>query len=489
MAKYIWIRIFKSIVSIIVVVSIVIVMLFTMIPREKIFENDEGYRKLKGDQKTTYVYNKYDQLGYLDYLTLSDMCNERSENVASCMVVGSNESNEVLAYYKSKGYVIETLRSGTPYAYHDFNPLELLGHFYANLIVIDNPNAVQDENNPNLERKYYFGADTNGVPAIMCSGCKYKYQLYFDTSFPFIHQHAISLNFGQSYPTKSGTPTLDVINEGQGSQVKIEQTFETGLVQESPIIQHSCQYKVRTDHLDETRFTDHYADCKSYYSSPSMVTTSYIFGVISLVIAYVIAIPFGIFMAQKKDKAVDKIGIAIINFLIAVPSLALIFFVRQIGSNLGFPDKFPQLGFTNIKSYVIPIVVLVLLNIPGLMTWIRRYMLDQSSADYVKFAKAKGLSQNEIFIKHILKNAIIPIVNGIPSSIILCISGALITETAFAIPGMGKMLPDAISKVNNNMVITLTFIFSALSIFAVLLGDILMTWVDPRIQLAAKKGE
>ena len=116
-------------------------------------------------------------------------------------------------------------------------------------------------------------------------------------------------------------------------------------------------------------------------------------------------------------------------------------------------------------------------------------MIDQSNADYVKFARAKGLSQNEIFRKHILRNAIIPIVNGIPSSIILCISGALITESAFAVPGMGKMLPDAIKQCNNNMVITLVFIFTSLSILSVLAGDLLMTVVDPRISLTEKGGE
>ena len=116
-------------------------------------------------------------------------------------------------------------------------------------------------------------------------------------------------------------------------------------------------------------------------------------------------------------------------------------------------------------------------------------MIDQVNADYVKFARAKGLSEKEIFRKHILRNAIIPIVNGIPSSIILCISGALITESAFAVPGMGKMLPNAISQMNNNMVLTLTMIFTALSIFAVLLGDLLMILVDPRISLTSKGGE
>ena len=220
-----------------------------------------------------------------------------------------------------------------------------------------------------------------------------------------------------------------------------------------------------------------------------MIGTSFKFGIISLVIAYVLAIPFGILMSRNKDKFLDKLGIAFINIVIAMPSLALIFFIREIGVKFGLPDKFPMLGFDDVRSYIAPIIVLSLISMPSLMMWIRRYMIDQSTSDYVKFARAKGLSQREIFNKHILKNAIIPIINGIPVSIVACISGAFITESAFAIPGMGKMLPLAIQRLNNNMVVTLVFLFSALAIFSVLVGDLLMTVVDPRIQLAAKKGK
>lgn len=120
--------------------------------------------------------------------------------------------------------------------------------------------------------------------------------------------------------------------------------------------------------------------------------------------------------------------------------------------------------------------------------WIRRYMVDQESADYVKFARSKGLTDKEISKRHILKNAIIPIINGLPSSVILAISGAIVTESMFAVPGMGKMLPDAINGANNNMVITLTFIFTSLAVFSVFLGDLLMTVVDPRISLDIKEG-
>ena len=489
MGKYIFSRIIKAIISIFAVTSIVIGMIFTLIPRERIFENDEGYRKLKGDNRTTYVYSKYDELGYLDYLSLQDMCNAKSDDVNACLVNNSEENLRVIQEYENDGYTVEYLRSKKAYAVHDYTILELIGNYWANFIKFDNKNTIQDAKNPDLERKVYFGKDSNGAPAIKCSGCEHEYLLYFGDGFPFIHQNWISLNFGNSYPTNKGIPTVKVINQGQGEQVKREQTFPTGVTMESAINQHTCTYKSNIDHLDENKFTTHYANCDSYYSSPSMVGTSFKFGMISLVIAYVLAIPFGILMSRNKDKFLDKLGIAFINIVIAMPSLALIFFIREIGVKFGLPDKFPMLGFDDVRSYIAPIIVLSLISMPSLMMWIRRYMIDQSTSDYVKFARAKGLSQKEIFNKHILKNAIIPIINGIPVSIVACISGAFITESAFAIPGMGKMLPQAIQKLNNNMVVTLVFIFSALAIFSVLVGDLLMTVVDPRIQLAAKKGK
>lgn len=489
MRKYVFSRIAKSIVSILAVVSIVIVMLYTMIPSEKVFKQDDGYKKMSGDTRTVYRYNRLDELGYLYYVRTNDMCEAASDDYEACIVSGSAENQRVIAEYENNGYKIEKLNSGDYIAYHEYNPLELIWNFYSKLVKIDTPNAVQDENNPNMERGYSFGTGPNGMPAIICSGCQYKYQLYFDSSFPFIHTNTIKLDFGISFPTNQGVNTTQVISQGQGSQKAVEQTFPSGVTEKSALNQYTCQYKPILDSLDQRKFTDNYASCLSYYESPSMISTSYFFGIISLFIAYAFALPAGIAMARNKGKFVDKMGIVLINFLIAVPSLALIFFVRQIGSNFGLPDRFPILGFNNPKSYIIPIIILALLNIPSLMTWMRRYMIDQSNADYAKFAKAKGLSQKEIFMKHILKNAIIPIVNGIPSSIILCISGALITETAFAIPGMGKMLPDAIKVANNNMVINLVFIFTTLSIFSILIGDLLMTVVDPRIQLAAKGGK
>ncbi|MDI9519208.1 MAG: ABC transporter permease [Erysipelotrichaceae bacterium] len=495
MKKYIWTRLLKSIISILIVVSIVVIMLYTLIPVSKIFENDPARQKLKTNYKTVYTYSRLEDLGYLDYYTIGEMCLAKdSQDINACITAGSDENIRVLNEFEADGFTVEKLQQfdemqGNSIAYRYYGVLELLGNFYKKLIVIDHPFKIHDPKNPDMERGYSIGLDHNNVPAIKCSGCEYKYQLYFNTSFPFIHTNALKLNFGISYPTNAGVPTMDVISTGQGTMDSFEQTFPTGEVLKSPILQHTCKYKYETDHLDQKRFDDNYANCALKYDSPSMIQTSYIFGISSLILAYLISLPYAIAMARNKGKFVDKSGIVLINILIAVPSLALIFFVKYIGFAFGMPDKFPQLGFTNIKSYILPIIILALLTMPSLMMWVRRYMVDQSNADYVKFAKAKGLSKKEISRNHILKNAIIPIVNGLPSSIILAISGAVITESVFSIPGMGKMLPDAIKSTNNNMVITLTFIFTSLSILSVFLGDLLMTFVDPRISLNVKEGD
>ena len=492
MKKYILGRLIRSIISIFLVVTIAIVMVYTMVPRDSVFNTDPMISKLnsKPDEKTRYKYNTWQKLGYLTFIEQKDMCAEMSDNYAACMVVGSEDSLKAKEYFENKGWDVGTFTvSGLLYASKD-NPVHtLVFNWFSSLIRIDHPWTINDPGNPDLERKVYFASDHNGMPALKCSGCKNNFMLYLDGNFPFIHQNIISLHFGISYPSFGGVEVSEVFATRQGSNISADVTFPTGYQTSSPNNLHKCRYKPVLDKLDLRKFNDNYADCLNNQADSSMMMTSFIFGIFALILSYAIALPSGIMMAENKDKISDKIGTVYINFMIAVPSLAFIFFARQIGTSLlKLPEKFPHLGAQDVRSYILPIIILGLLSTAGLMIWIRRYMIDQSSSDYVKFARAKGLSQREIFTTHILRNAIIPIVQGLPSSIIMTISGAVMTETVFSIPGMGKMLPDAITHFNNSMIIALTFIFTSLSILSLVLGDILVTFVDPRIQLETKGG-
>jgi oligopeptide transport system permease protein len=234
---------------------------------------------------------------------------------------------------------------------------------------------------------------------------------------------------------------------------------------------------------------DNYATYETKKNQPSMIGTSFLMGIFAMLLAYGLGLPFGLLMARRKDKLADKLGMVYIIFIIAVPSLAYIYLFRYLmTSAFDLPTVFTTYGPGDIRSWILPVISLSLPSIAGLMLWTRRYVVDQMNSDYVKFAKAKGLNQGEIFRGHIFKNAIIPIAHGIPASLAGCITGAIITEAIYSVGGMGKMLPSAINQYNNVMIIALAFMFSTVSVLSVLAGDILITKVDPRISLSEKAG-
>ena len=282
---------------------------------------------------------------------------------------------------------------------------------------------------------------------------------------------------------------INVLFQPQGAEVKRPVTFETGYEAESSIIFGTLKYKSILDRMDRKKFVDNYATFESLRSQPSMIGTSFRMGILAMVLAYALGLPFGLLMARRKDKLADKLGMVYIIFIIAVPSLAYIYLFRYMGTRLfNLPSVFTTYGPEDIRSWILPVISLALPSIASLMLWTRRYVVDQMNSDYVKFAKSKGLNQREIFNNHIFKNAIIPIAQGIPASLAGCIAGAIITESIYSVGGMGKMLPNAIKQYNNVMIVALAFMFSTVSVLSVLAGDIVLTKIDPRISLSEKAG-
>ena len=493
---YILKRLLRSVISVLVIMFVVFVLVYTLIPRDNIFFEDATYRKLGGkpDDKTEYVFNTWSKLGYLDYVRINDYCltlyEAGSTEMQTALNPDSKETADFEALYASKGYTVDHYSvSGRAYAYRDVPIIQRLWKWFSNLIQIDHVNRVQDPNNPDLERYITLGRTPTGGLAVIGSGTYHKYLLYTDSHFPFIHQNFITLNMGESYPTYQGLEALSVMFSPQGTEVKREVTFETGETSQSAINFGSLTYKENLDRMDKKKFTDHYANYTTFKDQSSMVGTSFIMGIFAMFLAYGIGLPIGVAMARNKDGLIDKLGMLFIIFITSVPSLAYIYIFRYLGTTIfGLPSIFTTYGPSDIRSWILPIISLSLPSISSLMLWIRRYVVDQMNSDYVKFAKAKGLSRREIFSRHIFKNASIPIIHGIPSSLAVCITGAIITEAIYSVGGMGKMLPSSINQYNNVMIIALTFLFSTISVLSVLLGDILLTKVDPRISLTDKAG-
>ena len=122
------------------------------------------------------------------------------------------------------------------------------------------------------------------------------------------------------------------------------------------------------------------------------------------------------------------------------------------------------------------------------MKWMRRYMIDQMNSDYVKFARAEGLSEKEIYRIHISKNAMIYLVHGIPASILGCLTGAIITETRVLRARRRQPADPAINSHDNGVIVACTVFYTSLSIISLILGDLLLAKYDPRISLNADKG-
>jgi oligopeptide transport system permease protein len=170
----------------------------------------------------------------------------------------------------------------------------------------------------------------------------------------------------------------------------------------------------------------------------------------------------------------------------SVPSLAYIFMFAALGTTLfKLPYKFAN-AEVQILAYILPTISLALPQIGNLMKWMRRYMIDQMNSDYVKFARSGGLSEGEIFTKHIFKNAMIPIVHGIPGAVLGAMTGAFITEKVYTVPGIGGLLINAINNYDNGVIVGVTLFYATITVISLILGDLLMSLVDPRINFTAK---
>lgn len=210
-------------------------------------------------------------------------------------------------------------------------------------------------------------------------------------------------------------------------------------------------------------------------------------GCISLVISLFIGILLGIIQTLNKDHILDHIGTGYTIFVNAVPSLVSYFLVLVFGSKvLGLPSLYSTRNPG--PSSILPITCLALASIAHYALWTRRYMVDELNKDYIRLARVKGMSSKDIMVKHVFKNAFVPLVQYIPASFLLTIGGSLLVERFFSVPGMGPLLTDAISRYDTSIVQTLTILYASLGILGVFLGDMLMMLIDPRIKLTDKGG-
>ena len=194
------------------------------------------------------------------------------------------------------------------------------------------------------------------------------------------------------------------------------------------------------------------------------------FGVVSMLISLVLGLLMGMAMAKGKGGLPDALGTGYVVIVRAVPSLIYLFLLQiAITGLFKIPMMFSE---RNPVTWILPTISLSLSSIAWYAIWLRRFMVDEENRDYVKF---------------VLRNALVPLAQYFPLQMLLTISGSLVIESLYSIPGMGGLLVEAIQEMDNSLVQVLVILYSTLGVLGVFLGDILMVFLDPRIRLTEKE--
>ncbi|MEO0927768.1 MAG: ABC transporter permease [Cyanobacteria bacterium J06643_13] len=209
-------------------------------------------------------------------------------------------------------------------------------------------------------------------------------------------------------------------------------------------------------------------------------------------LALAIAFPLGIISALKRYSLTDRIVTTIALLGFSTPPfftglLFIIIFSVQLGwfpfifnSTLQVTDW--QSLLVQVRQSIMPISVLALYQSAILMRFIRSAVLDELPQEYVRTARSKGLSKFRVINKHVLRNALIPVVTLIALDIPAIFTGALVTEQVFRVPGIGALLIDSIYRSDTPVVMAITFIYAILIVLFNLLADLVYVLLDPRVK-------
>ena len=214
-------------------------------------------------------------------------------------------------------------------------------------------------------------------------------------------------------------------------------------------------------------------------------TLSIKLGIASLIVAIVLGIPLGCMAAYKRGTWIDgllrvftTVGVAIPSFVLAA-TLLIVFAVKL--------QWLPTLSgsLPNWQSYIMPVISLSFYDVCYIAKLTRTSMLDAINQDYIRTAKAKGVKNKWIVIKHALRNSLIPVITFLGPLTAFIVTGSFVVETTFSIPGLGKYFIDGVINRDYTVIMATTFVVSVLVIVMNLVVDIAYKIVDPRITLSS----
>jgi peptide/nickel transport system permease protein len=206
----------------------------------------------------------------------------------------------------------------------------------------------------------------------------------------------------------------------------------------------------------------------------------------ALIFGLLVNITFALLMAFFRGTYVDVSGVILCVVLMSISGMFYIIGGQYLLAKLFrlMPISGYDTGTDMFKFLVLPVLIGVISGIGSGSRWYRTFFLEEAGKDYVRTARAKGLSESMVQFRHILRNALIPIVTGVVAVLPLLFMGSLLTESFFAIPGLGSYTIDAIRNQDFAIVRAMVFLGTVLYILGLILVDISYTIVDPRVRLS-----
>ena len=214
---------------------------------------------------------------------------------------------------------------------------------------------------------------------------------------------------------------------------------------------------------------------------------SAILGMLAIITAAIGGIIGGAIAALKRNSLSDRTIMSMVILFVSVPSFVFAAFgqvvIAEIKTRFGF-EVLPVAGWGTLSHMVLPALILGLGTMAFLARLMRSSMLEVVHQDYVRTAKAKGVSTLQIFLKHQLRNAVLPVITFLGPAVAAITTGGFVAEIVFAIPGLGRYFVQAVQQLDYTVIMGLTVFYGAYLVFIVILVDVLYGFIDPRIRIA-----
>lgn len=216
----------------------------------------------------------------------------------------------------------------------------------------------------------------------------------------------------------------------------------------------------------------------------------------ALLLSYLIAIPLGVIAAIKRGQVVDRSISFVVFILYSIPSFAAALLLILFVAGGDYLNLLPMYGINSINAsemgdgawlldrihhMILPVICLTYASLAAISRYARVSMLEVLGQDFIRTARAKGLAEHVVILRHALRNALIPIITIFTLELPVLISGAVILEGIFSLPGMGQLMFQSLESRDTPVIMACTTLAAIVTLFGYLLADILYVMVDPRI--------